>query len=143
MTYKEKRLVLIVMYLVTMGFGGARASEQGNLDEAWRLCFAVESSSGTDPAARVENYAHALGDVQITPIMVQDVNRILRAPVFCLSDRLNRAASREMFNVAQRHYNRGVSVEKMCRFWLRGPSRSRQYDEHGDEYWATCQRKGK
>ena len=133
---RRKAILMFCFLCLSPGFG--RAS---NLDEAWRRVFAVESSNGQDPRAFVENHARALGIAQITPVMVRDVNRILRAPVFSLDDRLDWAASREMFRVAQEHYNRGESVETMCRFWLRGPSRKRQYDKHGDEYWAACQRK--
>ena len=132
---KSKAICIYFFLCLSPGFG--RAS---NLEDAWRRVFFVESSNGQNPKAFTENHARALGIVQITPIMVRDVNRILGLPVFSLSDRLDWKASREMFRVAQEHYNRGASVETMCRFWLRGPSRKRQYDKHGNEYWATCKK---
>jgi len=136
MNWMNRTFVVLIVLGLSPGFSWA-----GNLEKAWTMVFFVESSNGQNPKAFTENHARALGIVQITPVMVRDVNRILRAPVFCLSDRLDRAASREMFRVAQEHYNKGASVETMCRFWLRGPSRARQYDKHGDKYWAACQRK--
>lgn len=119
----------------------ATTTHEQRVEDAWRRVYAVESSCGRDPDAYRENHVRALGPAQVTPIMLADVNRILGCYVFGLSDRLSLEASKEMFRVAQRHYNKNATVETMCRFWLRGPSRSRQQDKYGDEYWQQCQRK--
>ena len=132
---KTKLIVAFCFLCLSPGF-----SRAGTLDDAWRRVFFVESSNGTNPAAFTENHARALGIAQITPIVVRDVNRILRAPVFCLSDRLDWAASRYIFNVYCTHYAPRGDVEQLCRLWYRGPSRKRQQDTHGDEYWNLCRK---
>ena len=128
----------IVIYCCLIG-GIGQAS---TLDEAWRRVFFVESSNGANPAAFIENHARALGIAQITPIVVRDVNRILCAPVFVLSDRLDPLASREMFRVYCEHYYPHGTIEQFCRLWHRGPNRKHQYDKHGSKYWAMCRKVG-
>lgn len=46
-----------------------------------------------------------IGVLQLTPILVRDVNRILGYDVFTLEDRLDSLKSVEMFNIIQDHYN--------------------------------------
>jgi len=140
MKYQDKKLVLLAMVVVTIGFGGqARANSQDRrFDDAWRRVFFVESSNGQNSDAFVENHCRALGIAQITPIVVRDVNRILRCKAFSLTDRLDWKASREMFNVYCKHYYPNGTVEQMCRLWYRGSSRKAQWDKHGDEYWGMC-----
>jgi len=130
----------------TLWLGVGKASETSDTIElqaqrrleAFKRVYFVESSNGTNPKAYIENHARALGPLQITPIVVRDVNRILKLPVFALSDRLELKASRYMFNVYCKHYYPRGTVEQICRLWYRGPSRKRQRDSHGDKYWAMC-----
>ena len=128
-----KRLVVLMILL-------AGRSWADNVDVAWKKVFFVESSNGTNPKAFVENHARALGIVQITPIVVKDVNRILKAPVFALSDRLDTEACKVMFRVYCEHYVPTGNVERMCRLWYRGSSKKRQYDSYGDGYWSMCKK---
>jgi len=116
------------------------ATRRKSLDSAWKLVFFVESSNGTNPAAFKENAVGALGIAQITRIVVRDVNRILKQPVFSYNDRLDWDASRYMFNVYCTHYYPRGTVEEYCRLWHRGPSKRRQYDKHGDKYWTACRK---
>lgn len=46
-----------------------------------------------------------VGVLQITPILVEDCNRILKCETFTLEDRLDSLKSVEMFNIIQDHYN--------------------------------------
>jgi len=133
MTRRDKIKVAIAMYVVTAGFGGARGA---TVDEALKRVYFRESSNGKNDDAYVENHATALGPLQITRIVVRDVNRILKAPVFSYNDRLDYDASVEMFRVYCKHYYKNGTIEQICRLWYRGPNKKRQYDKHGDEYWS-------
>lgn len=71
--------------------------------------------------------AHAVGDsgsavgiLQIHPVVVRDVNRILGREAFLLRDRLDPAKSRMMCWVYLSHY--GGSIEQMARKWNGGPN---------------------
>jgi len=54
----------------------------------------------------------AVGYLQLMPIYVEDVNRILGEDKYKLSDRRNRQKSIEMFNILQDHYNPEHDIDK-------------------------------
>jgi len=57
--------------------------------------------------------------LQIRPIMVREVNRLLGENKYTLKDRWNKAKSIEMFNVIRSHL-KGASDEKIARTWNGG-----------------------
>lgn len=65
-----------------------------------------------------------VGCMQIRPIMVHDINRILQkrgsAKRYTLRDRYSVAKSREMFVLYQSHYNPKGSTERAIRLWNGG-----------------------
>lgn len=64
------------------------------------ICF-VESGNSPDAKGPTDD----LGIIQITPVYVKEVNRILGEERYSLEDRLCPEKSREMFEVYQRHHN--------------------------------------
>lgn len=64
------------------------------------------------------------GAMQITPILVQDCNKILEKRGekrrYTLSDRWNVAKSKEMFLLIQSYYNPENSIERAIRSWNGG-----------------------
>ena len=129
---------LLFVALVLIGHSMARAD---NVDLAWKLVIQIESNSGTHPRTYETWKGHNdLGIAQITPILVKDVNRILKSEVFTLEMRVNDYLSRLMFEVYCNHYAKGGSVEKLCRLWHRGPSKKRQCDAYGDRYWNRARK---
>lgn len=70
----------------------------------------------------------SVGLLQITPVLVKDVNKILAqqksSKRYTLADRLNPDKSKEMFVIIQEHYNPSHNVEKAIRLWNGGPSYS-------------------
>tara|TARA_R110000822_G_C15286639_1_gene490632 strand:- start:704 stop:1117 length:414 start_codon:yes stop_codon:yes gene_type:complete len=61
----------------------------------------------------------AVGCLQIRPIMVREINRLLGKDSFKLSDRWNKAKSIEMFNILRSHL-KGASDEEIARVWNGG-----------------------
>ena len=57
------------------------------------------------------------GVLQITPILLQDCNRILKAEKFTLEDRLDSLKSVEMFNIIQDHYNPQHDYHFALKIW--------------------------
>ena len=79
-------------------------------------------SSGRDS---VVNYStNAGGCLQIRPIMIKDVNRILSRKnikkKFKIKDRFNRSKAIEMFKIWKDHYHKKSSFEKIARCWNGG-----------------------
>ena len=80
----------------------------------------------------------AVGALQIRPIMIREVNRILKIRKstrrFKHSDRFSREKSIEMFMVWKKYHHLDSSFEKIARNWNGGP---RGYKKKGTEnYWT-------
>lgn len=58
-----------------------------------------------------------VGVLQITPILLQDCNRILKNEVFSLEDRLDSLKSVEIFNIIQDHYNPQHDYHLALKIW--------------------------
>ena len=57
------------------------------------------------------------GVLQITPILLQDCNRILKYEAFTLEDRLDSLKLVEMFNIIQDHYNPQHDYHLALKIW--------------------------
>ena len=92
----------------------------GKADRYARLLPAIEQVESGGKSDAVGDGGKAVGILQIHPIMVKDVNRILGEERYTLADRLDPAKSREMFRVYSDHYAKG-DAEKAARCWNGGP----------------------
>jgi hypothetical protein len=86
--------------------------------EKLQAIFWVESTNGLHKYNPGET--DAVGILQIRPIMVKEVNRILGYEKYQLSDRHSDKCSVEMFNVFQHHWNPSGNFEVMARIWNGG-----------------------
>ena len=78
----------------------------------------IQVESGGDTLAY--NLAEdAVGCLQIRPIMVREVNRLLGKDSFTLYDRWSKAKSIQMFNVLRSH-TKNPTDEKLARNWNGG-----------------------
>ena len=82
----------------------------------------IQVESEGNPRAVSGNSA---GAMQITPILVQECNAILKArgskKRYTLDDRFNVGKSKEMFLLIQSQHNKTNNVEKAIRSWNGGP----------------------
>lgn len=129
------RVIFIVLnvglFLATSSMAVVRSiPKKDNLIEAiiW-----VESRGDTLAYNKSED---ALGCLQIRPIMLREVNRILGYNKFKLSDRTSRSKSIEMFNVIRGHLNNPTD-EKIARTWNGGYN----YGESTLKYWNKVKQK--
>ena len=76
----------------------------------------VESRGNDSAFNAAEN---AVGCLQIRPIMVREVNRLIGWEVYTLEDRWDREKSIEMFNVIKDHVE-NPNGEKIARIWNGG-----------------------
>ena len=61
-----------------------------------------------------------IGILQITPILLQDCNRIIGYEKYYLNDRYDREKSIEMFNLIQDHYNPQKDFHWALKLWNSG-----------------------
>jgi len=78
----------------------------------------IQVESGGDTLA-YNSKEDAVGCLQIRPIMVREVNRLLRKDSFTLQDRWSKAKSIQMFNVLRSHL-KGATDEQIARTWNGG-----------------------
>lgn len=83
----------------------------------------------------------AVGALQIRPIMVREVNRILKLKKsdnrFKLSDRFDREKTIEMFLVWKNHHHPEGDFEKIARNWNGGPKGYKK--SRTEKYWVKVQ----
>jgi len=108
--------------------------EESNLLEAM---IQVESRGNEAAIGDTHMDVPSIGVLQIRPIMVNEVNRILGKEVYTLKDRASREKSIEMFEVWKNHHHKNSSDEKIARCWNGGPL---GYKYSGtDHYWTKVQ----
>ena len=90
------------------------------LTEKLQAIIWVETSGGLSRYNPGET--ESVGLLQIRPIMIKEVNRILGYNKYQLSDRLSDKCSIEIFNIYQQKFNPSMDFEKMCRLWNGGRS---------------------
>jgi len=78
----------------------------------------IQVESGGDTLA-YNSKEDAVGCLQIRPIMVREVNRLLGKDSFTLYDRWSKAKSIQMFKVLRSHL-KGASDEQIARTWNGG-----------------------
>ena len=86
------------------------------IDTLLNAVMAVESNFDTMAYNAKEN---AAGVLQIRPIMVREVNRLLGKDKYTLKDRWSKAKSIEMFNVIRSH-TKNATDEMIARNWNGG-----------------------
>ena len=87
----------------------------------------VESRGDVNAYNAKEN---AVGCLQIRPIMLREVNRLLGYNKYQLKDRWIRSKSIEMFNVI-RHHIKNPTNERVARTWNGGYN----FNKATDQYW--------
>jgi hypothetical protein len=75
----------------------------------------------------------AVGCLQIRPIMVREVNRLLGREEYTMNDRWDYTKSLEMFLVVVEHHHPDGSFEGIARCWNGGPNGMRM--ESTKTYW--------
>jgi soluble lytic murein transglycosylase-like protein len=78
----------------------------------------IQVESGGDTLA-YNSKENAVGCLQIRPIMVREVNRLVGKDSFTLSDRWSKVKSIQMFNILRSHL-KGASDEQIARVWNGG-----------------------
>lgn len=118
------RKVLVTLFILTTSsnaFAGENGAGRSGFNWNPVMDAIIEVESEGNPRAVSGN---SCGAMQITPIMVEECNNILKKKKskkrYKLSDRFNVAKSKEMFVLFQSHYNPQNNIEKAIRSWNGG-----------------------
>lgn len=126
-------IIFIAMDLLTIPIIKKRGQAKNSWDNLVEAIIQVESR-GNDSA--VGDNGKAVGCLQIHPIVVREVNRLVSKP-YTLDDRYSRAKSIEMFNIISEEYDCCEEytfmqyAEIVARRWNGGPK--------GDKKTATLE----
>jgi len=118
-----------------------RSNKNGRINSREELISAIihiESTGNPKAVGDTHLDEPSVGCMQIRPIMVREVNRILKRSGlklrYTMKDRFDRNSSIEMFNVWADAYHKQSSFEKMARNWNGGP---KGYTRNKTvKYWA-------
>ena len=120
-SFSKKASLSLIAVLLTAATASARTMKALSFDWNPVMDAIIQVESEGNPNAVSGNSA---GAMQITPILVEDCNDILKRMKskkrFTLSDRFSVAKSKEMFLLIQMYYNPTNDVEKAIRIWNGG-----------------------
>ncbi len=116
-----KIVLLSVMMLMSMPVLATGEGENSDYDWSPVIDAIIQVESKGNPNARCGIYC---GVLQISPVLVQECNNILKrrgsSKRYSLNDRFNVQKSKEMFVVIQSYYNPKHNVERAIRMWQGG-----------------------
>ncbi len=114
---KTTILTTIFLFLFTCQFSEVehekKLHEKEKTDWEKLILALIEVESGGDEKAIGKT--NDAGVLQITPVYLADVNRILGNEIYYLNCRFDREKSIEMFEIYQKHYNPDKNIEKAIR----------------------------
>ena len=120
-SFSKKASLSLIAVLLAAATASARTMKALSFDWNPVMDAIIQVESEGNPNAVSGNSA---GAMQITPILVEDCNDILKRMKskkrFTLSDRFSVAKSKEMFLLIQMYYNPTNDVEKAIRIWNGG-----------------------
>ena len=112
------------------------------IDESVEALIFVESRGKEDAVGDTHLGAPSIGVLQIRPIMVREVNRILKQKKsdkkFKLKDRFSRDKSIKMFMVWKNFHHPNDGFEKIARNWNGGPNGYRF--KRTEYYWSKVRK---
>ncbi len=92
----------------------------------------LESRKNPGVVSRCGNY---VGYLQISKVLVNECNTILRQKKYTCKDRLDKQKSYEMFVIIQNRHNPEGSVEKAVRLWKSGDAKCMQRKSRTETYY--------
>ncbi len=150
----KKLCVLILMTVALQGYCPTLTKEMISIrDEAFantlkikqhklkilKIIINIEKPRTKEQAIAAEKKENAVGILQIRPIMVEEVNRILGYNKYKLEDRKDSVKSVEIFFTVQDYWNFNYHEKNACSIWNIGlPIYKIKTDKHKealDKYW--------
>ena len=134
----KRNLVLLLMVVVSLGV----SAQDINLEKKWgavvEAIAQVESEGHPELVSKNGLY---VGYLQISKILVRQVNQILGTKAYTYNDRYDKQKSIEMFIIFQEHYNKEGNMEMAIRLWCSGDLRCMSRKRASDGYYRRVMRK--
>lgn len=119
---KIAKVVLLTVFIVTASTQASARSNEAKTFDWGPLMDAIMQVESEGDSRAVSG--KSCGAMQITPILVEDCNAILKQrgqkKRYTLNDRFNIKKSREMFVLIMSHYNPMNDIERAIRLWNGG-----------------------
>ncbi|MBR4388491.1 MAG: transglycosylase SLT domain-containing protein [Prevotella sp.] len=116
-----KFVFISMMFFMSMPTMMFAEGEENDYDWTPVIDAIIQVESKGNPNARSGIYC---GILQISPVLVQECNNILKrrgsSKRYTLNDRFNVTKSKEMFVIIQSYYNPKHNVERAIRMWQGG-----------------------
>ena len=116
-----KFVFISMMFFMSMPTVMLAEGEENDYDWTPVIDAIIQVESKGNPNARSGIYC---GVLQISPVLVQECNNILKrrgsSKRYTLNDRFNVTKSKEMFVIIQSYYNPKHNVERAIRMWQGG-----------------------
>lgn len=127
-----------VFFIFAFAFVAISASAQKSVDlnKKWGAVMdAIEQVESRGNVRAVSPNGKWVGCMQISEILVREVNNIVGRKKFTYNDRFSREKSREMFIIYQERYNPEGNMEKAIRLWNSGDLKCMQRKASTDSYY--------
>ena len=115
-----KRKLIQTLLVLTFLVCSASAKAQNQQDAGWDILISAVSQAESRNNPKSVNGKH-VGALQISPITVDECNRILKKKKYTHQDRYSFEKSAEMFVIIQDFYNPKHDVSLAIRLWNAGP----------------------
>jgi len=126
------------MVVVSLGV----SAQDINLEKKWgavvEAIAQVESEGHPELVSKNGLY---VGYLQISKILVRQINQILGTQAYTYNDRYDKQKSIEMFIIYQEHYNKEGNMEKAIRLWCSGDLRCMSRKRASEGYYKRVMRK--
>lgn len=129
----RKLFLMIALACATIS---ANAQTSAELEKKWGAVMdAIEQVESRGNTRAVSANGKWVGCMQISEILVREVNNIVGQKKFTYNDRFSREKSREMFVIFQEKYNKEGNMEKAIRLWNSGDLKCMQRKASTDGYY--------
>ncbi len=134
----KRNLVLLLMVVVSLGV----SAQDINLEKKWgpvvEAIAQVESEGHPELVSKNGLY---VGYLQISKVLVRQVNQILGTKAYTYNDRYDKQKSIEMFIIFQEHYNKEGNMEMAIRLWCSGDLRCMSRKRASEGYYRRVMHK--
>lgn len=113
---KQTTITLFLLLFTITGYAPQPNISPPPIDHwmLWTMALIQVESGGSDTAIGAKDDT---GCLQITPILVKEVNRIHHGRRYTMKDALSRERSIEMFNIIQGYYNPEKDFHLALKIW--------------------------
>lgn len=129
----KKVIFIFAFALMSMA---ANAQSSVDLNKKWgAIMDAIEQVESRGNTKAVSSNGKWVGCMQISEILVREVNNIIGQKKYTYADRYSREKSREMFIIYQERYNKEGNMEKAIRLWNSGDLKCMQRKASTEGYY--------